>query len=648
MGKTRIVLLSCFCAIALTACLGSGGGGNPGGLSAPAGVNAAVGVGRVTVGWSPVTGATSYNTYIGRRNVSTHNYTWKVGSASSPATIPDLQSGTTYWAIVTATDGTSESSASSIVSFIPARLDPVGPISAVTGNSSVTLHWAALPDATGYQIQYATDADFVSVMQDVTTQDTSWSFGHLVNGATYFFRVRAIVTNKPESAGNWTTVSAIPNFTTGWNGMTTIANQWGFTGSSANSRTDSLNSNRDALCTWLHGESGYASIYTKAAGWGGNVTISNLAIFSASSLSDNGEGAAAWVERIYTDPNHTAYHDDVLVRHYQNGVWGSAIPLSGAESGSYAATPEIQLDKDGNGVAAWHGADGNFYVKTYDRTTNIWSATALLSTGLNPAVDTVRIGVDGSGGFVLTWSEKTATSTGVNGVLLRKYAQTGGWGVATERVNLDDPALNAVNGIQSLSVNTNGDVFVLWEHAPAANDHQLMLRRYAAATATWNNPVTVDTSTASLSGGKIKSNSATNAVISWRKTINNAGTAADSNNFAVYSETTGSIGPIEQMLPTDYAINTVDVVTDAANSFRMFYALSAAARAYERDYDIITQTWGTPVVIDENLGNDDFIATANATGEMMLTSRAHIVDNSVSWQTPWEGDEVRTKLYLPY
>lgn len=676
--KTGIVFLSCLCAIALTACLGSGGGGggtgasstaNPSALSAPTGVNAAAGDGQVTVSWSPVPGATSYSTYIGTdHHVSTGNYTRKVSSDISPAIISGLLNGKAYWLMVTATDATSESMASSRVKFIPSRgvvsLGPVTGLSAVPGKNSVTLHWNATANAAGYWIQYGTDPNFAPGVQtrDMTVASaiTSTTVTWLANGTTYFFRIRA--TNGSLTGILSDAVSAIPIYMTGWNGMTLIGDLWwrdtfdyyyGAVSGPSASRTANLNSNRDALCAWQYAGSVYVSTYTKATDWVRSglayatelsywpKPITNLA--PSSSLSDNGDGAVAWVERVYLS-DRTTYHDDVVVRHYQGGVWGAPIPLSGAESGSYATSPEIKLDKDGNGVAAWHGNDGNFYARTYDRMTSTWSATATISTGINPAVDGVRIGVDGTGGFALAWSEKTATSTGVNGVFLRRYSKAAGWGAA-ERINLDDPALDAFNGIQSLSVNANGDIFVLWEHSPAAGDHRLMLRRYAAATATWNNPVTVDTSNGSLSRGKVKSNSATNAVISWFKTVSNAGATVDSHNFAVYREAAGGVGPVEQMLLADHAINTVDIVTDAANSFRMLYALSSATRpaiAYERDYDIVTQAWSTPVVIDRTFGKDDFIATANAVGEMMLTSSEYFRD-----RLGYDWAKIRAKFYLP-
>lgn len=651
---TKQVLLQLFItgaalALGLAGCSGGGGAGgtstptnaNPSGLSAPTAVNAIAGDGQVTVSWASVAGATSYYTYVGTSsNVSTSNFDWKTSATGSPEVILGLQNGMTHWVIVTAIDATSESGASSAVQFTPSivPVDPVTDLTAVPGNNSVTLQWTAVANATDYQIQHGTDANFVSGVSNLQTGSTSYTFSNLVNGITYFYRIRAI--NNSSQSSYSPAVSATPNYMPGWNGMIEIASLPGDIWTDLYSRTDNLNSNRDALCTWIQGKTVYATTYTKTTDWVPSVAISTSGVVSSSSLSENGEGAVIWAERVYTDTTNTTYHDDIVVKHYQADVWGVAIQLSGAESGTYARDPEIMLDKDGNGVAAWHGNDGNFYVRTYDRATNVWSATSKVNTGINPAVDGVRIGVDATGGFVLAWNEGTATSTSLNGVFLRKYSKAGGWGI-TEKVNLDDPALDAYNGIDSLSVNVNGDIFVLWEHSPAATDHQMILRRYAAATATWGNPIVVDASSGYVSWGKVKSNSSTNAIISWDRS-GSAGSTVDLKNFAVYSEATGSIGPIEQLPASD--INTVDIATDAANSFRMLYALTTGpTHAYERIYNVATQTWDQPAVINDYFGNDNFIATVNAVGEMMLTT-SEVTYDSFTYN---RRDLVRAKFYLP-
>jgi hypothetical protein len=640
-----------FLALFISACGGGGGGGtnpppntNPSGLSSTTSVNATAGDGQVTVGWSSVVGATSYNIYINTgSNVSTSSYSKKSSGTASPVIVSGLQNGIQHSVMVTATDSSSESSASQIVQFTPliVPLAAVSDFAAVPGNNSVTVNWTAVANATDYLIQHGTDANFISGVGNLYTSSTSYTFNNLVNGTTYYYRILAR-SNSSQSSYS-AVVSAIPNYATGWNNMVEVARLGHDIYSDLYSRNDDLNSSRDALCTWTHGETVYASTYTKTTDWATSVIISPSGVASSSSLSENGDGVVAWAERTYTDPpTNNSWHDDIVVKHYQAGIWGSVIPLSGAESGAYAKTPKIKLDKDGNGVVVWHGDDGNFYVKTYDKATTTWSAATKINTVVNIYYDRYRIDVGGNGVFVLVWDELTATSQNINRVFLRKYSKAGGWG-ATETVNLDNPALDAQNSLQSVSVNANGDIFVLWKHSTSITDYQLMFRRYASATASWSTPVSVNASNFSLDWGKVKSNSSSNAIIYWKKRDNNAGTIVESNNFAVYNGSTGTIGPTEEMLKTAYDIYTVDIVTDAANSFRMFYGVSGPTHAYERDYNFTTQTWGAPVIINQYFGNTDYIATSNTAGEMMLTTNTTAFD-SLTFQS-WEL--IRAKFYLP-
>jgi hypothetical protein len=509
---------------------------------------------------------------------------------------------------------------------------------ATPAHSTVTLRWDAMANATGYQVQSSTDASFATGTSLLLTNSTSYTYNNLTNGTTYYYRILAEYGT--QNSAYSTSISATPNYLKGWNSKVAIANIGGATLAQISSRNDDMNANRDALSSWSYGSftygyTAYAAMYSKATDWTSSVIISNNGMQTASSLSDNGEAAVAWVERTITPPPAvTAYVDSIRVKHYQGGNWSaSAIPLSGTESGNYASFASIKLDKFGNAVAAWRGTNGNFYVSTYNRTANTWAAPMSLNTVANPYAHTVRIGVDGNGVFVLAWDEPTLTSVNnTNRIFLRKFSQAGGWSV-TETLNLDNPALNYFNGVYSLSVNTNGDIFVLWGYSTSTIDNQLIFRRYSAASATWSTPVTVDSSNFSLSSATIKANASGNAVLFWNKTVNNGGTTAASLNLAVYTEATGTFSLIEQMPYSVYPIGSggMDVATDAANSFRAFYGYNdgTAVHAYERDYNPVSQTWGAPTTAVQYLGYYDYIATTNSVGEIMLSASSSIaIQNS--------------------
>ncbi len=115
------VLFSFLLAVSLSACSGGGGGGGGtgGGSSAPTGVVATPGNGQVTLSWSGVTGATSYNIYWSTSSgVTTINGT-KITNAPNPYTHTGRTNGTTYYYIVTAVTPSGDGDASAQVSATP-------------------------------------------------------------------------------------------------------------------------------------------------------------------------------------------------------------------------------------------------------------------------------------------------------------------------------------------------------------------------------------------------------------------------------------------------------------------------------------------------------------------------------------------------
>jgi len=107
----------------------SGGGPQP-----PGGVTGSPGNGSVTVSWSGVSGATSYNLYFARQSgVTAANYTTlpggtRVTSVSSPYALTGLSNGTTYYIVVTAVGPGGESAASSELTATPSASGSAGEI----------------------------------------------------------------------------------------------------------------------------------------------------------------------------------------------------------------------------------------------------------------------------------------------------------------------------------------------------------------------------------------------------------------------------------------------------------------------------------------------------------------------------------------
>jgi len=103
-------------------------------LTAPTGVSASAGNVQVTVSWSAVTGAVSYNIYMAseagvtKTNYSTKPDGNKYGSITTTSyTITGLTNSKTYYFVVTASDSLGESAESSEVSATPTNEPPQPP-----------------------------------------------------------------------------------------------------------------------------------------------------------------------------------------------------------------------------------------------------------------------------------------------------------------------------------------------------------------------------------------------------------------------------------------------------------------------------------------------------------------------------------------
>lgn len=130
--KDRLIIFVLIFSISFTvnSCGGGDGGSAPAApisvLSAPTGVSAEAGGEQVTVRWSSVTNAQSYNIYWSYSSGVTKSSGTEISGTTSPHTHTGLNNGTTYYYVVTASNSTGESPESSEVSATPVyNTDPL-------------------------------------------------------------------------------------------------------------------------------------------------------------------------------------------------------------------------------------------------------------------------------------------------------------------------------------------------------------------------------------------------------------------------------------------------------------------------------------------------------------------------------------------
>ena len=157
---------------------------------APAGLTASAGVRQVSLSWSAVSGATSYNIYQGT-SAGGESVLPVAGVTGTGAVVGGLADGATYFFVVRAVNAGGTGAASNEAS---ALLPPPAPanLGATPGSQQVTLSWSPANGATSYAVYQGASAGGESATPVQSgLNGTSAVVTGLADGATYFFVVRA-------------------------------------------------------------------------------------------------------------------------------------------------------------------------------------------------------------------------------------------------------------------------------------------------------------------------------------------------------------------------------------------------------------------------------------------------------------------------
>ncbi len=170
--------------------------------STPTGVIASATDNTVTISWSAVSGATSYDVSV---NGDVRN------TASTSYTYTGLSSGTTYSYAIRAKNSSGFSAYSSAQSIVtPSTFSGISIPSNVTASAtsnSVTVTWSGVSGATSYD---------VSVNGDIrNTTSTSYTYTGLSAGTAYSYAVRAKNNNDSSSYSTSQSITTIPSVPTG-------------------------------------------------------------------------------------------------------------------------------------------------------------------------------------------------------------------------------------------------------------------------------------------------------------------------------------------------------------------------------------------------------------------------------------------------
>lgn len=175
-------------------------------LAAPSSVTASGTTSQVSLSWTSVTGATSYNVY---RSTISGNYVavTPFTTATNGYVDTTVTNGLTYYYVVTAVKGSSESSQSSEVTSMP-LIAPTG-LAATAGTTSIVLNWTSVAGATGYTIyRSTTSGSYGSSL--ATSATNSYTDSSVSIGVIYYYTIKTNGTNSQSIASSEVNAKAIP------------------------------------------------------------------------------------------------------------------------------------------------------------------------------------------------------------------------------------------------------------------------------------------------------------------------------------------------------------------------------------------------------------------------------------------------------
>lgn len=190
---------------------------------APNNVDARGGSGQVTLTWESVGNATTYNLYYSTSPGVTKENGIKISEVTTPYVQTGLTADSTFHYIVTAVNSAGESAASLPVSAStntsqPPVAVPAKPtaVSATGGTNQITLSWAAVTNATSYNVYYSASSDGVTQANGILIPNVTSPavFTDLTPGTTYYYIVTAVNSageGSPSVQAAATTLADVPS-----------------------------------------------------------------------------------------------------------------------------------------------------------------------------------------------------------------------------------------------------------------------------------------------------------------------------------------------------------------------------------------------------------------------------------------------------
>lgn len=159
---------------------------------------------------------------------------------------------------------------------------------------------------------------------------------------------------------------------------------------------------------------------------------------------------------------------------------GDEVILSG---GTWASTPSIAMDADGDHVIAWVGdqldATGGIHARRYDRTGAALGDAFLVNTYTDGVQGSPDVAMDADGDFIVTWQSYQQAGAYYE-VYAQRYSRAGAPRGGEVRIN---PSITGSQAYPHVAMNSGGDYVVTWTSAIPGTvvEVEVWARRYTRA-----------------------------------------------------------------------------------------------------------------------------------------------------------------------
>ena len=393
----------------------------PGGttLTAPILIGAGS-TGKVTLSWTGISGATSYQLY---RNIAGQGYLSLTNTTASSYSDSAVSNGVSVSYYVAPLNAQGLGASSNVVTVVPggsALAAPTGLTAANDSNANIYLTWNGSPGATSYNI-YRGSSSGQEASLPIAVSDTSLSYDdpNVVPGLRYYYKVTAIDSYGESAKSNETSaidagiVTSAPNLKAAVSGTTATlswsvpsgATSYNIYRSLAGSGYNYLAATTSTTYTDTPLLSGVQySYYVTAVGTGGQSPGSNVATVTAGSVLP----PAPFGLYIFAQSNYLVLDWDPVPGASNYNIY------RGTSAGGEASTPyNVGYSSTSNNGQLAYFTDGSvsagttyyYYVTATSAAgesakSNEASATPDLSRMLAPTLT----GTTGSGQIILNWS----------------------------------------------------------------------------------------------------------------------------------------------------------------------------------------------------------------------------------------------------